>query len=147
MLRWYGSYGKAEDSGLKGLGFNPLPRQDNFSCFQLVASEPMRSAVKVFARLLQMHVIIVTEMEKKVSSFLKTCPSPCFYSGNRWLRNIQTTTTLFTDVHGPWTSKNADLLESLTENVSLRTISNMNWSRYRANGSSLKKKDLLKEII
>ena len=41
-----GSDGKAEDSGLKGFGFNPPRRQENFSSFQLFALEPMRSASK-----------------------------------------------------------------------------------------------------
>ena len=34
-----GSDGKAEDSGLKGPRFNPQPRQENFTCFWLVALE------------------------------------------------------------------------------------------------------------
>ena len=41
---------KAEDSGLKGSVFNPWLRQDKFknifSCFQLVALEPMGSTCK-----------------------------------------------------------------------------------------------------
>ena len=41
------SDGKAEYSELKGLGFNPGSRQDYFSCFRLVALEPMRSASNV----------------------------------------------------------------------------------------------------
>ena len=41
-----GSDGKAENSGLKGPWFNSPLRQENFSCFQLVALEPMRSAPK-----------------------------------------------------------------------------------------------------
>ena len=47
VKRCDGSDVKAEDSGLKGLGFNPLQRQEklrnNLSCFGLIASEPMRS--------------------------------------------------------------------------------------------------------
>jgi hypothetical protein len=54
-------------------------------------------------------------MEKKVPSFHKMCASPCYYSGNRWLRNIQASTPPFTDVHGPHlhegTSKHEDLLK------------------------------------
>ena len=62
-----GSDGKAKDSGLNGSEFNPRPRQDNFSCFLLVALEPLRSASKyVFAVLLQKHVTMVMEMERKV---------------------------------------------------------------------------------
>ena len=66
-------------------------------------------------------------MEKMVPSFLKTNASPCYYSGNRRLRNIQASTPLFTNIHGPHlhekTSKNEDVFESLTENVSVCTIS------------------------
>ena len=74
-------------------------------------------------------------MEKKVPSFHKMCASPCYYSGNRWLRNIQASTPPFTDVHGPHlhegTSKTWRSIESLTENVSVCTIQNMCWSKYR----------------
>ena len=45
-LRCDGSDGKSEGSGLKGPGFNSLPRQAIFSCFQLVPLEPMRSFSK-----------------------------------------------------------------------------------------------------
>ena len=39
--------GYAEDSGLKGPGFNPLLRQEKkISCFWLVALEPTRSTSK-----------------------------------------------------------------------------------------------------
>ena len=59
-------------------------------------------------------------------SFLIMCASPCYYSGNRWLKNIQASTPLFTDVHGPHlnegSSKNEDIFESLTKNVSVCTI-------------------------
>ena len=60
---WHdGSDGKEEDSGLKGPIFNPWPRQGKlkniFSCFWLVVLEPMRSSSKVFAVLLQIHLII-----------------------------------------------------------------------------------------
>ena len=45
-----GSDGKAEDSGLKGLGLNHGPRQEKykniFSCFGLLALWPMRSDSK-----------------------------------------------------------------------------------------------------
>ena len=40
-------------------------------------------------------------MEKKVPSFLRMCASLCYYSGNRWLRNIKALTPLFTDVRDP----------------------------------------------
>ena len=36
---------------------------------------------------------MVIETESKVPSFLKMCPSPCYYWGNRWLRNIQASQT------------------------------------------------------
>ena len=53
-----GSDGKAEDSGLKGLGFNPPPRQEICSCFQLVALEPLRSVPLSIFHMLQIHMII-----------------------------------------------------------------------------------------
>ena len=44
-----GPYGKADDSGLKGPGFNPRLRQEkwktNLYYFWLVALEPMRSTL------------------------------------------------------------------------------------------------------
>ena len=44
------------------------------------------------------------------------CASSCYYSGNKWLKNIQASTPLFTDVL-EGASKNEDLFESLIENV------------------------------
>ena len=59
------------------------------------------------------------KIEKKVPSFRKMCAIPCFYVGNRWLRNLQASTPLFKDVHGPQIQegnlKNEDLFESFTE--------------------------------
>ena len=55
-----GSGGKTEDLGLKGPGLNPWPRQEKlknmFSCFWLVALEPMRSTLSICI-LLQIHMI------------------------------------------------------------------------------------------
>ena len=59
--------------------------------------------------------------------------------------------SLFTDVYGPrlqeGTSKNADLFESVTENVSASPIKNIGLSKYRPNGSNLKKRKILYEIL
>ena len=47
----------------------------------------------------------------------------------KWLRNIQASTPFFTHIHGPrlheGTSKDVDMFESLTENVSVLTIWNI----------------------
>ena len=54
-------------------------------------------------------------MDKKVPSFHTMCASPCYYSGNTGLWNLQASTPLFTDVHGPHlheeTYKHEDLLK------------------------------------
>ena len=71
LSRCNGSDGKAEDSGLKGPGFNPQLRQEkDFLLFSV-------GCFGAYAR-----NICCTEMEKKVPSFLKMCASPCHYSGN-----------------------------------------------------------------
>ena len=67
---------------------------------------------------------------EKVPSFLKMCASPCSYSGNRFIEEHisfnSPPTSLFSNVHDPLlheeTSKNEDIFESLTENVSVSTI-------------------------
>ena len=58
MPRCDGSEGKAEDVKLKCPGFNPLLRQEFFSCLRLVALEPMRTTSNLFAVLLQLHTVI-----------------------------------------------------------------------------------------
>ena len=57
--------------------------------------------------------------------FLKICASPCYYLGNRQLRNVQSSTPPFTDVYGPLfhegTSKHEGVFKSLTVYVSAYT--------------------------
>ena len=60
------------------------------------------------------------QMEKKVRSLLKMCASTFYYSGNRWLRIIQASTPLFTDVPGPLSIK-----EHLKINICLKVIIEM----------------------
>ena len=54
------------------------------------------------------------------------CASPFYNSVNMWLRNLQTSTPLFTDVHGLCihvvTSKYEEIFESLSVYVCVCTI-------------------------
>ena len=65
-------------------------------------------------------------MLEKAPSFLKMCAGLCYFSGSRWLWNLQASIHSFKDVHGPCLheerSKHEDLFESLSVYVSVCTL-------------------------
>ena len=75
-------------------------------------------------------------MEKKVPCSHYMCARLYYNFGNRWLRNIQTPTFLFTELHGPrlheGASRTDNLFESVSVNVAvfnINTLVNMDkWS-------------------
>ena len=101
-LRWQGRRLRTEKTWVQ---FPAKAKQKLFSVGCFGAYE---ISLLVFAVLLQIHVIIVTET-------CKMSASPCYFPGHRWMKNIHASTSPFTDVYGPLlhegTSKHEDLLK------------------------------------